>query len=352
MAAPVVLVLKTGDPVVEGRFTCQSAFGKQLQRAIHGGEADPRVLFGHQPVKFVGGKMFARFEEGAQDRVPLLGVLQTHLLEMTVQDLLGLAHALARDHRLVVNTFLQHPGADLQRQDTIAGRDFENEYHFQFDRIVVVSLSALFPCPAPPTIVVPMAAPNLAVSHPRPTRKIVFYVLVFAGFVLLGLFALVFWFYHAGHAALPQVDGRIQVSGVTAPVTVTRDSHGVPTIDAATLEDLFFAQGYVTAQDRLWQMDMTRRFAGGEMAEVLGPSWIKHDREQRILLLRARSERGVEELLPQQRSHLDAYSRGVNALIDQHRDRLPLEFRVLRYSPQPWTPADCLVIAANMDKEL
>src|SRR5207237_5538879 len=119
-----------------------------------------------------------------------------------------------------------------------------------------------------------------------------------AGVLLLLVLGLGGYAFYVAESALPRMDGRLQVRGLTAPVTVTRDSHGVPTIDAASLPDLFFAQGYVTAQDRLWQMDMTRRFAGGEMAEVLGPSWIKHDREQRILLLRARSERGVEELLP------------------------------------------------------
>ena len=121
--------------------------------------------------------------------------------------------------------------------------------------------------------------------------------------VLLAVFALVLWFYRAGHAALPQLDGRVRVSGVTAPVTVTRDSHGVPTIDAINVEDLFFAQGYVTAQDRLWQMDMTRRFAGGEMAEILGSDWIRHDRAQRILGLRARAQSGVGELSAREGQH-------------------------------------------------
>ena len=67
-------------------------------------------------------------------------------------------------------------------------------------------------------------------------------------------------------SALPQLDGTLGVSGLAAPVTVRRDGHGVPTIAAATLEDLFVAQGYVTAQDRLWQMDMLRRFAAGDLA--------------------------------------------------------------------------------------
>ena len=89
--------------------------------------------------------------------------------------------------------------------------------------------------------------------------------------------------YHVAHSALPQLDGEITVPGLSAPVTVTRDGHGVPTIEATTLEDLFFAQGYVTAQDRLWQMDVMRRFAAGEMSEILGPALLEHDREQRIL---------------------------------------------------------------------
>ena len=111
---------------------------------------------------------------------------------------------------------------------------------------------------------------------------------------------------------------------------------------------MFVAQGYVTAQDRLWQMDGTRRYAAGEMAEVFGPSWVAHDKEQRILLLRAMAERAVAGLAPEERSRLEAYARGVNAFIATHRDRLPIEFRILRYSPGPWTPADSLVIGAHM----
>jgi len=105
---------------------------------------------------------------------------------------------------------------------------------------------------------------------------------------LLALFAgLAAYAFYVAHAALPQLDGRLQVRGLTAPVTVTRDSHGVPTIEAASLEDLFFAQGYVTAQDRMWQMDVMRRLGSGELSEVLGRGTLKVDREQRILGLRA-----------------------------------------------------------------
>ena len=89
--------------------------------------------------------------------------------------------------------------------------------------------------------------------------------------------------YYVANAALPQLDGPLHVAGLSAPVTVIRDSHGVPTIEAATLEDLFFAQGYVTAQDRLWKMDVMRRFAGGELSEILREATLKLDREQKIL---------------------------------------------------------------------
>lgn len=93
--------------------------------------------------------------------------------------------------------------------------------------------------------------------------------------------------YLVARSALPQLDGRSTVNGLHAAVTVTRDTHGVPTIEAKTLEDLFFTQGYVTAQDRLWQMDVMRRFGAGELSEILGEDTLQLDQEQRILGLRA-----------------------------------------------------------------
>ena len=125
-------------------------------------------------------------------------------------------------------------------------------------------------------------------------------------------------------SALPQLDGSLRVEGLTARVTVTRDTHGVPAIEAQTLEDLFFAQGYVTAQDRLWQMDAMRRFAGGELSQVLGEGLIQHDREQRILGLRATAKQAVERLPARDRSYFEAYAGGVNAYIQERRDRLPV----------------------------
>jgi penicillin amidase len=197
-----------------------------------------------------------------------------------------------------------------------------------------------------------MATPELAPSRPSPARRLLRWLALVVVLALLLLAAGGAWLYHAARAALPQLDGTLAVAGLSAPVTVTRDGHGVPTIEAASLQDLFFAQGYVTAQDRLWEMDMTRRFAAGQISEVLGPDWIQHDREQRILGLEARAERAVSELSPRDRSYLEAYAQGVNAFISSRRGRVPVEFRILGYSPRPWTVADSLVIEANMIKEL
>ena len=159
-------------------------------------------------------------------------------------------------------------------------------------------------------------------------------------------------FVHAAHAALPQVDGSISFTGLSGPVTVIRDARGVPHIQAPNANDLFFAQGYVTAQDRLWQMDMSRRYSAGELSEILGPSYVGIDEQQRILRIRPAAEKASAALSTRDRQHFEAYARGVNAYIAEHRDRLPLEFRVLRYTPRAWTPADSLLCGILMTEML
>jgi penicillin amidase len=160
------------------------------------------------------------------------------------------------------------------------------------------------------------------------------------------------YLYFVAHSALPQLDGKLQVSGLGAAVTVARDAHGVPVIDAANLNDLFFAQGYVTAQDRLWQMDIMRRFAGGELSEILGDETLKLDREQRILGLRSSAQKSLDMAPSRDRAFFEAYARGVNAYITTRSHNLPIEFRILRYSPKPWVPEDSIVIANQMVKDL
>jgi penicillin amidase len=170
--------------------------------------------------------------------------------------------------------------------------------------------------------------------------------------LLLGVTGLCVWLYSIANSALPQLDGKARVKGISAQVAVVRDGHGFPTITAANLDDLFFAQGYVTAQDRLWQMDGMRRFAAGELSEIFGDGFLKPDRRQRILGIRA-AARHITELQPAgDRSRFEAYARGVNAYIESHRDRLPIEFRILRYAPKPWTTEDSALIAAMMIEDL
>ncbi|WP_348268530.1 penicillin acylase family protein [Edaphobacter sp. DSM 109919] len=161
-----------------------------------------------------------------------------------------------------------------------------------------------------------------------------------------------YWTRHALRASLPQIDGTLSIPGLSAPVTVQRDAHGVPHIHAATLDDLIVAQGFVTAQDRLWQMDILRRHAAGELAEVLGPSLVPHDRAQRILQVRAAADRAIATLPPDQLHWLQLYARGVNDSIEVQRPHLPIEFRILRYQPSQWTPRDSILVGLAMFQDL
>jgi len=163
-------------------------------------------------------------------------------------------------------------------------------------------------------------------------------------FLLLAAGGLALWLSGVEKAALPTLDGEQQVAGLSAPVTVQRDAHGVPHIEAATQDDLFIAQGYVTAQDRLWQMDALRRNAYGTLAEILGPSLIKHDKAQRVFQFHPTAHRIYVNLAPADRARFDDYARGVNLFIDQHPHTLPAEFKLLLYRPEPWSGEDSVAV--------
>ena len=175
--------------------------------------------------------------------------------------------------------------------------------------------------------------------------------------VVLALIGGGVWLYHAARISLPQLDGKLTVSGLAAPLNVVRDRHGVPHITAANLPDLFFAQGYVTAQDRLWQMDMSRRSAAGELSEILSPRLfgegvLRDDKTQRVLGIRVAAEQAARALGGEEKMYAEAYARGVNAYIASHKRSLPAEFRLLRYEPRPWTLTDTCLIIAEMTQEL
>lgn len=169
-------------------------------------------------------------------------------------------------------------------------------------------------------------------------------LLAFAGAVAGGGF----WLRDKMRDALPQLDGRIATPGLTAPVMVRRDHHGIPHIEAANLDDLLFAQGYITAQDRLWEMDMARRMAAGDAAEILGPKLVEHDRMERVLAMRPTAERITASLGPRDRRLFEDYAHGVNAFLSSHQDRLPAEFHLLMYKPKPWQPVDSMLVVLSM----
>ncbi len=187
----------------------------------------------------------------------------------------------------------------------------------------------------------------------RPLLRNAFLASLLLAFLAASAFVIFpLWLRHAMLSSLPRIDGSVRASGLSAPVTVLRDSHGIPHIRAATTDDLVFAQGYVTAQDRMWQMDMLRRSASGDLAEILGPSLLDHDRVQRYLQVRSAADQAAAVLPPGQRHWLEQYARGVNAYLSANSGRLPAEFRLLHYHPQPWQVRDSLLVGLFMEQDL
>jgi penicillin amidase len=150
--------------------------------------------------------------------------------------------------------------------------------------------------------------------------------------------------------AFPPVEGTLAAAGLRAPVQVLRDRWGVPHIYAQGAHDLFFAQGYVTGQDRLWQLEVTRRMARGRLAELFGERLLRFDRGVRTLGLGRAAEREWQAMDGSTRALLQAYADGVSAALAQRRaaGRLPLEYALLRFEPEPWTPLDSLACAKLM----
>lgn len=152
--------------------------------------------------------------------------------------------------------------------------------------------------------------------------------------------------------AFPQTEGLLEVEGLQAPVEVVRDRWGVPHIYARTEHDLFFAQGYVHAQDRLWQMEVNRRTASGRLSEWFGERTLATDRFLRTLGLRGAAALEWGLLSAETRMALRSYAAGVNAFLRQNHGRLPLEFVLLRTRPEPWSPLDSLAFGKLMAYEL
>ncbi len=178
--------------------------------------------------------------------------------------------------------------------------------------------------------------------------KIVKYInLSIAVFILIVL-AAAYWL---AYRPLPQTTGELRAP-ISQQATVARDAQGVPHITAATWQDAVFLQGYVTAQDRLWQMDALRRLAAGDLAEIVGPQALDADRVSRHLRMRRMAEEHFRTLPPADREVLSAYTRGVNFFIQGHLNNLPLEFTILRYKPRLWSDVDSILAGLQMYRNL
>lgn len=174
------------------------------------------------------------------------------------------------------------------------------------------------------------------------------YINVLIGLMLAGAAAGAFWF---GYRLLPKTSGEVQAP-ISAAGKIIRDSLGVPHIEAATIEDALFLQGYAMAQDRLFQIDGLRRLAAGELSEVIGRRTLESDQTMRRLRLRRIAEEHARRLPPLDRQYLAAFGRGINYFIETHRDALPVEFAILGYDPKPWTLVDQTLVGLQMFREL
>ena len=147
--------------------------------------------------------------------------------------------------------------------------------------------------------------------------------------------------YNYARRSLPVVDGTVTVAGITAPVEIIRDADAIPHIFGATKQDAFFGLGYAHAQDRLWQMEFQRRIGHGRLSEIFGPATIPQDRFLRTVGF-GRAARAAWNATPDwAKQQVNAYVAGVNAFISTHHgSRLPPEFSLLRFEPEPWTGPD------------
>lgn len=192
-----------------------------------------------------------------------------------------------------------------------------------------------------------MTAPNNKTAARRALRIGFRIFLVLGAVLIVAAVAGGFWFRSQLRASLPQLDGEHSLVGAEAPITVTRDRLGVPKIQAANREDVARALGFLHAQDRFFQMDLSRRLAAGELAALFGAGVLPVDKKNRIHRFREEARQAVSLLKPAQRALLEAYATGVNAGLHALGAR-PFEYIVLRQAPEEWGPEDSLLTVLSM----
>ncbi|MEO6191460.1 MAG: penicillin acylase family protein, partial [Thermoanaerobaculia bacterium] len=201
----------------------------------------------------------------------------------------------------------------------------------------------------------PMPAPAYASRpgpRPRRRRRPLLRVLL-ALVVLIGLLVVAggVWLNDRLAASLPRLDGERRIAGLSAPVEIERDALGVPTIRAANRLDMARALGFLHAQDRFFQMDLLRRQAAGELAEIIGPAVVRVDRRHRVHRFRARARQILAASPLREQALLAAYADGVNAGLSSLGE-VPFEYLALRVDPAPWRPEDSILALYAMFFEL
>lgn len=188
-------------------------------------------------------------------------------------------------------------------------------------------------------------------------KRLAWLTVILAGLALAAAIGGYAWYRQASQ---PTVAGTVALAGLHGRVTIVRDRHAIPRIEAGDPLDAYFGLGFVHAQDRLWQMQMNKRIASGRLAEILGPSALPTDRFLRTIGVRRNAEAAFAASTPETRAALQAYADGVNAGIDSHQGPLPPEFAILRTVPERWEPADTLAwqtmmawdLSANWSREV
>lgn len=176
-------------------------------------------------------------------------------------------------------------------------------------------------------------------------KKIIGYFFLSLFFLCLGI---LFFFAACFYRSVPKIKGKFSVRGITSEVKIIKDNWGVPHIFAQNEKDLFFACGYIHAQERMWQMDFHRRVGFGRLSEIFGERTLEKDKFIRNLSLKKAVSREYEKLSPGMKKLLIAYADGVNFWMGTRRGNWPPEFLILRYRPEPWKPKDSLIIKEIM----
>jgi penicillin amidase len=180
-----------------------------------------------------------------------------------------------------------------------------------------------------------------------PARRLLRGLAIASSIIVLAIGGAAAWVYVEMRASLAQLDGETAMPGAGGPITIERDSLGIPTITAATRADVARGLGFVHGQDRYFQMDLARRRAAGELSELFGPIAVRLDSRTRTLRLRARAERALELSEPEEIAVLRAYTDGVNTGLKALAQKPP-EYLLLRIEPKPWTPEDSMLVVASM----